>query len=34
MGDRSPVWVGKANTAILNGTEDLSLWSEEELLRG
>lgn len=31
---RSPVWVGKANSAILAGTEDLSLWSEEELLRG
>ncbi len=30
----SPVWVGKANRAILDGTEDLSLWSEEELLRG
>ena len=34
MAGRSPVWVGKANSAILNGTEDLSLWSEEELLRG
>lgn len=34
LGDRTPVYVGKANTAIPNGTEDLSLWSEEELLRG
>src|SRR5262245_54429365 len=31
---RSPVWVGKTNSAILNGTEDVSLWSDEELLRG
>ncbi|HVX19210.1 MAG TPA: hypothetical protein VHA73_14360 [Acidimicrobiales bacterium] len=28
------VSVGKTNLAILNGTEDLSVWSEEELLRG
>ena len=34
MTGSTPVWVGKANRAILDGTEDLSLWSEEELLRG
>lgn len=28
------VYVGKTNRAILNGTDDLSLWSEEELIRG
>lgn len=28
------IQIGKANMAILNGTEDLSLWDEEELLRG
>jgi len=26
--------LGKTNLAILNGTEDLTLWSDEELLRG
>ena len=26
--------LGKTNVAILNGHEDLSLWSEEELMRG
>lgn len=30
----APVWVGKTNRAILDGEEDLSLWSDEELLRG
>jgi hypothetical protein len=30
----SRVRVGKTNLAILNGDEDLSLWSEEELIRG
>ncbi len=30
----APVWVGKTNRAILDGVEDLSLWSDEELLRG
>jgi len=34
MTGSTPVWVGKANRAILDGTEDLSLWDEEELLRG
>ncbi len=28
------IQVGKANAAILDGTADLSLWDEEELLRG
>lgn len=28
------VRVGNTNTAILSGEEDLSLWSEEELVRG
>ena len=26
--------IGKTNMAILNGTEDVRLWSDEELLRG
>lgn len=26
--------VGKTNLALLNGDEDLSLWSDEELIRG
>ncbi|MGI9121194.1 MAG: hypothetical protein ACR2G7_13935 [Acidimicrobiales bacterium] len=26
--------LGRTNAAILNGDEDLSLWSEEELIRG
>jgi hypothetical protein len=29
-----PVYIGETNRAILSGAEDLSLWSEEELLRG
>ncbi len=28
------VYVGKTNLAILSGEEDLSLWSEEDLIRG
>ena len=28
------VYVGKSNQAILNGTDDLSDWTEEELIRG
>lgn len=28
------ITLGNTNTAILNGDEDLSLWSDEELLRG
>lgn len=31
---RGIVRLGKVNTRILAGTEDLSLWSEEELIRG
>lgn len=30
----SPVWVGKTNAAILAGEVDLSIWTEEELIRG
>jgi hypothetical protein len=34
-GDVMPrVGIGMTNLAILNGDEDLSLWSEEELIRG
>lgn len=29
-----PVYVGKTNRAILDGEVDLSIWSEEELVRG
>ena len=29
-----PVYVGHNNRAILDGTADLSTWSEEELIRG
>lgn len=29
-----PVYVGETNQAILSGEEDLSVWSEEELIRG
>lgn len=32
--ERAYVRVGKSNTAILAGTEDLSEWTEEELIRG
>ena len=28
------VGIGKVNAAILSGEEDISLWSEEELIRG
>jgi hypothetical protein len=31
---RELVQLGKTNSAILNGSADLSLWSEEELIRG
>lgn len=31
---RSPVYVGRVNSAILRGEEDLSVWSDEELRRG
>ena len=31
---KAEVRVGQANAAILAGAEDLSLWTEEELLRG
>lgn len=31
---RASVHVGRTNTAILTGQEDLSLWSDEELKRG
>lgn len=30
----SKITLGKTNQAILNGTEDVRLWSDEELLRG
>jgi hypothetical protein len=33
-GSGKNISLGKTNAAILNGTEDLSLWSDEELLRG
>lgn len=29
-----PIYVGATNRAILEGSEDVSLWDEEELLRG
>lgn len=32
--DRPAIYPGRATMAILEGTEDLSLWTEEELLRG
>ena len=32
--DRPAVYPGRATMAILEGSEDLSLWDEEELLRG
>lgn len=34
MTKRALVSLGHTNTAIVNGDEDLSLWSDEELLRG
>ena len=33
-GSGKSISLGKTNAAILNGTEDLSVWSDEELLRG
>lgn len=34
MRERKVVNLGKTNTAIMRGEEDLSLWSDEELKRG
>ncbi len=34
MTTNNKISLGKTNLAILNGEEDVSLWSDEELLRG
>jgi hypothetical protein len=34
MTTNNKITLGRTNLAILNGTEDLTLWSEEELIRG